>query len=90
MEEFLPLVFHQADLMVNLSVVHRLVLLDLPVVLTHWGAETVAEMVVMILMILPLRHLLGNVILRSSPIGKTTHYYGMMPSTDCGVTNSAQ
>ena len=69
---------------------HRLVLLDLPVIYTHWEAETAEEMVVMILMILPLLHLLGNVILRSSLIGKTTHYYGMTPSTDCGVTNSAQ
>ena len=87
MEAFLPLVFHPADLRVLLSVGHRMVLLDLQVIHTHWEAETAEAMVVMIL---PLLHLLGNVILRSSPIGKTTHYYETTPSTDCGVTNSAQ
>ena len=68
---------------------HRLVLLDLLAIHTHWEAETAEAMVVMILMIPPLLHLWGNVILRSNQIEKITHYYEMTPCTDCGVTNFA-
>ena len=88
-EAFPPPVFHPADLKIPLLANHRLVTTDLLVIHTHWEAETVEAMVVMILMILPLLHLWGNVILRSNQIEKITHYYEMTPCTDCGVTNFA-
>ena len=93
-EAYLPLVFHPADLMALLSVDHRMELLDLQVIHTHWEAETaeaeMAEaMVVMIPMTLPLLHLRDHLILRSNQTKRITHCSETTPCTNCGAIDFA-